>query len=290
MGERQKAKYRILVFGLTAILGPAVFGLQVGGLVIMYAVLLVAYSLWAIRLTVVFPNDSSLGCLLCLLDAALVMPLLAWGTSLWLFVPLVILWLAGLVVTIRGARRAAPAASAEEPGAEPMVELPQCDSTGYMSRAAFVSDLRMLYKERVGNFALLVVRLQRYQEAKVLMGAESAGQVLGAMSRRVQREAGGELKGYHITDDRVAFILSGNTLETAGPVAVRARKAANSRLINGRKMEAVVGYAAYPVDGLTPRDLLLAADRRASESAAGAAASALTRPAATIAGSRIAAL
>ncbi len=79
MPERQKAKYRIVVFGLLAVLGPPAFGFKVGALVALYSILLVAYSLWSLRLTVVFPNDSSLGYLLCLFDAALVMPLLVWG-------------------------------------------------------------------------------------------------------------------------------------------------------------------------------------------------------------------
>ncbi len=36
-------------------------------------------------------------------------------------------------------------------------------------------------------------------------------------------------------------------------MAARARKAANARLVNGQKMEALVGYSSYPVDGLSPR-------------------------------------
>ncbi len=263
MPERQKAKYRIVVFGLLAVLGPPAFGFKVGALVALYSILLVAYSLWSLRLTVVFPNDSSLGYLLCLFDAALVMPLLVWGASFWLVVPLSLLWCGGLVASIRSAGAAGRDDHGEKDSRR-MVAL-ETDSTGHMPRAAFVEELRRLYAQRVESFALLVVRLQRYQEVRVLMGAEAAGQVLGALSRRVQREAGGDLRGYHITEDRIAFILVGEALEEAGPVAARARKAANARLVNGQKMEALVGYSSYPVDGLSPKDLLLAADRRAAE-------------------------
>lgn len=263
MPERQKAKYRIVVFGLLAVLGPPAFGFKVGALIALYSVLLVAYSLWSLRLTVVFPNDSSLGYLLCLFDAALVMPLLVWGASIWLIVPLALVWCAGLGASIRSGR-AAGKGGREETGPRRTV-LPETDATGHMPRAAFVDELRRLYAQRVDSFGLLVVRLQRFQEVRVLMGAEAAGQVLGALSRRVLREAGGELRGYHITDDRIAFILEGEVLEQAGPVAARARKAANAKLVNGQKMEALVGYSSYPADGLTPKDLLLAADRRAAE-------------------------
>jgi len=252
-----------VVFGLLAVLGPPAFGFRVGALVALYSVLLVAYSLWSLRLTVVFPNDASLGYLLCLFDAALVMPLLVWGASFWLVVPLSILWCAGLAASIRSAGAAGREGRVEK-GLRKAVEL-ETDSTGHMSRTAFVEELRGLYVQRVESFGLLVVRLQRYQEVRVLMGAEAAGQVLGALSRRVQREAGAGARGYHITEDRIAFILVGQALEEAGPVAARARKAANARLVNGQKLEALVGYSSYPLDGLSPKDLLLAADRRAAE-------------------------
>lgn len=284
MAERQKAKYRVVVLGLLAAFGPPAFGFRVGLLVALYSALLVAYALWALRLTVVFPNDSSLGYLLCLFDAALVMPLVVWGASPWLFVPLVLLWCAGLISSIRTATSESGAERQQRVAAAGTAAL-EADSTGYLPRAAFGDDLRGLYLQRAEAFGILVVRLQRYQEIRVLLGQESAGQALGALSRRVQREAGGDMRGYHITNDRIAFILAGEGLQEAGPIAARARRAANSRLVNGQKMEALVGYAAYPVDGLSPKDLLLAADRRAGE----AGMSVPVRPPAA-AGARLAAL
>lgn len=270
MTERQKAKYRLLVFGLVAVLGPPAFGMR-SVFAILYSVLLVVYALWALRLTVVFHDDSSLGYLLCLFDAAIVVPLLLWGSSAWLAVPVALLWAGGLFLSIRAARRLRAELEQKAPE-EADLRLPVDQATGFGSRAGFVRSLRDLYAERGDKteFALVVVKLQRYQELALLCGAEAAGRALGAIGRRVQRVLGAGVAGFRITDDRVVIVLQGNPAGLPALIA-EARRTAGARLVEGHKLEVLVGYARYPADGSTPRELLISAESSAEPAAARAA-------------------
>jgi len=98
-GEHQKACYRLLVIGVLAQFGPPAFGIPPSVFSACYALLLVGYAVWALRLTVVFHDDDSLGYLLTLFDVALTLPLAVWGTESWMIGPLVGLWGAGAAAT-----------------------------------------------------------------------------------------------------------------------------------------------------------------------------------------------
>lgn len=259
MRERQKAKYRLIVFGLMAVLGPPAFGMR-SVFAILYSILLVAYSLWALRLTVVFADDASLGYLLCIFDAAIVMPMVLWGASGWLIVPLALLWVGGMFMSIKAAHRLR--AELEAAGVTNAEMADAIDETsGFGSRTGFVRALRALYATggQETRFSLVIVRLQRYEEFALLSGSDAAGRALGALARRVQRQAGGKASGYRITDDRVALVLEG-AVHGLSATATEARRSAPARLVDGHKLEASIGYASYPEDGATPRELLVAAE------------------------------
>ena len=264
MTERRKAKYRLLVFGLIAVVGPSAFGVR-GVFGILYSILLAAYALWALRLTVVFDDDMSLGYLLCLFDATIVVPLILWTSSLWLVVPMALLWVGGLLLSWLAARRLREELEGAEAGQGSGAIAPQDEATGFISRAGFVQSLRGLYAEHGGNtrFSLVVVRLERYQEYALLSGSEAAGRALGALARRVKRIVGPNGSGYRITDDRIALVVEGDGFGLSSLVA-EARRSTGSRLVQGHKLEVSIGYATFPRDGSTPRELLMAAELSAS--------------------------
>ena len=136
--EQRKARYRCVVLTLLALVGMPAFGLALGLVGVFYGVLLVGYSLWALRLTVVFHDDDSLGLLLTVLDVALTLPLLLWGSPGWLLAPLVLGWAVDLLVSLAIQRRGRRSrkASASQSLTDP--------TTGFATRSRFAGSLAAL--------------------------------------------------------------------------------------------------------------------------------------------------
>ncbi|NLE74126.1 MAG: hypothetical protein GX604_05830 [Actinobacteria bacterium] len=266
MRERQKAKYRLIVFGLMAVLGPPAFGMG-SVFAILYSILLALYSLWALRLTVVFTDDTSLGYLLCVFDAVIVVPMVLWGSTRRLLVPLVLIWLGGVFMSIRAARRLRTEPKATAGDGTAVIDS-RDEASGFGTRAGFVRALGELYTgdgdSKSTGFSVVVVRLRRYEELALLSGPQAAGRALGALARRVRRQAGDALNGhqidgYRIMDDRIALVLKG-VIPGLPAIVAEARRSASARLVDGRKLEVLIGYADFPQDGVTPRELLVAAE------------------------------
>lgn len=299
MGERQKAKYRLIVCALLAVLGPPAFGLS-SVHAVPYSLLLVLYALWTVHLAATFAGDRALGFLLCLFDAALLVPLPVWGDRAWLAVPMGLLWAGGLWASVRCVHCAPATARAEPPGGRDRgrtgvaVGSEGEGSSPFGARCELVETLRARRCEAEGRgapCAILVVRLQRYGELVAVSDVEGATRALITLVRRVRwvveeartpgapagngedwgggnrgpgkdRAPGGRPLGYRVADDRIVVLIPADVpdLET---LAGAARRYATARLVQGRKLEASVGYAYFPADGVTLAELLAAADESA---------------------------
>lgn len=254
--EQRKARYRLLVLTLLALVGMPAFGLDLGLVGVFYGTLLVCYSLWALRLTVIFHDDDSLGLLLTVLDVALTLPLLLWGSPGWLVVPLVLAWAFDLLSSVAIQRRARQSrqVSASESLTDP--------ATGFGTPSRFAGALARVLEEaeNSGDSACLItLTIQRYEESVSYYGAEAAETSLVAVSRRVLRDLGDPVEVFRLSSNLVAFLLADCSQVDAAEMALSASRAANNHLVSGRRVDSIVGYALAPRDGRTPAQLIMTA-------------------------------
>jgi GGDEF domain-containing protein len=254
--EQRKARYRLVVLTLVALIGMPAFRLQLGWVSVFYGALLVVYSLWALRLTVLFYDDDSVGLLLTTLDVAVTLPFLLWGSPGWLAFALGAAWVVDLAssVTIQRRVRRVRRISASRDLADP--------ATGFATKARFVKSLRLAVEEAQEGgspMCLITLNVKRFREMESYYGADAAGTALVAVSRRVLRELGSPVEAFRLADDTVAFVLPGCTVVESAELALSASRAANDHLVGGRRVDSAVGYAIAPRDGITPADLLAAA-------------------------------
>jgi GGDEF domain-containing protein len=259
MREHTKAKYRVVVLGLIALLGPTAFNIAPGPFATVFSLLLIGYSLWTLRLTAVFRDDEQLGFLLCGIDVAIIVPLFVWGSPTWLAVPLVLFWVAGCVVTLR-ARSVVRREVRRE--SESSVD----GLTGLLSRGlldSVVTRRTALHDYDEATFGLVTLRVHRFNELACYYGRESADQSLVAVSRRALRVVGERAEGFRTGIDTVAFLLPFSRPLELAEVAMEVAGAANGRLVNGKRIDCLIGYACAPRDGATAHELLERADLRA---------------------------
>jgi GGDEF domain-containing protein len=216
---------------------------------------LVGYSLWALRLTVIFHDDDSLGLLLTVLDVALTLPLLLWGSPGWLLVPLILAWSLDVLTSVAIKRRVGR--SRKLSASQSLID----PTTGFATRSRFAGSLARVLEDAESSrtsACLITLTIQRYEESVSYYGAEAAEQSLVAVSRRVLRDLGDPLEVFRLSRDLVAVLLPNCTQVDATEMALSASKAANSHLVSGRRVDSIVGYALAPRDGRTPAELIRA--------------------------------
>lgn len=269
-GEHQKATYRLLVLGILALLGPPAFGIQVGFLSGIYSVLLVAYALWALRLAVVFRDDENLGLLLSLFDLVLTLPFLLWGSApTWSAAGCVALWTGGFLAS---ARAKSGLRAARSVAARSLIDPASGFYAGHRFPAAVHVESEIADERKVA-FAVVTVRVLRYEELLACHGPDAVDRAIGALSRRARHELGPDAEGFRLSDDLLVLVVP-----TYGPVETAERagalsRAVNGRLIDGRRVDSFVGYAVFPRDGRTARELVEAAEGSTPARAAGRTAS-----------------
>lgn len=255
-GEHQKGRYRVLVLGTLALFGPPVFDIRVGFLSGAYSVALVIYALWALRLTVVFRDDEGLGYLLSIIDAVLTLPLLLWGTKLWPSTVVIGLWIGGLVYSAAVQRQERTFGLGAPNEVDP--------ATGFGGASLFaeaVDDEGQLAMARSSCFSVITLRVHRREEMVVLHGREAAERSVIALGRRTRRELGAEAQGFRLSGDMLAFLVPGCGSIRSAELAAAVSRAANSRLVDGRRVDCFVGYAVGPRDGVNAPELVHAAER-----------------------------
>lgn len=286
--ELQKARVRLILLPLIGIACPPLAGVRSAAVWILYAAFLLAYSLWALRLTRNFSNDRRLGYLLALTDTAVLLPLMAWASARALQVVLAMIVVAGLGATYladrtRPATRTNDESVAYGASAAPSKRVSSPAVETALERAMRVR-LRVLAETQT-RFALVVLRVVRLEEIAAYYGPEAGEHVLAAVTRRGLRVLGADAQHFVLPGGRIAFVFStgsGSTRtvipgEPAGnsidPYDVESFAMALGRktcehLVDGHRIECVVGWASAPADGLSADDLMYAAESGAQSTAA----------------------
>ncbi len=252
-GEHQKACYRLMVFAILALFGPPAFGIPSGLFTLLYGGLLLGYAAWALRLTVLFHDEDQLGYLLTLFDIALTAPLVVWGREPSMVGPLVLLWVGGLSASAvmqrrRRLARIRPAQDGVDPG------------TGFRTGARLAREIESA-SSRVARggeeYGLVVLRVQRYAELVALYGADFSQRALQTLARRVLYSHRSTTT-FRTREDELVFLLEDVHHTDLADLASAVGHAC-SRLVDGRRIDVSVGYAACPLDGYDAAELLRAA-------------------------------
>jgi hypothetical protein len=135
------------------------------------------------------------------------------------------------------------------------------------------------------RFALVMLRILRYEETVSYYGEETAERIVAAISRRGLRLLGPDAQHFLLPGGRVAFLFgtdwrrgegSGGADDRAGwgepsdveGLAMTLGRKTCEHLVDGRRVECVVGWASAPADGLTAEDLVFVAESGAQSTAA----------------------
>jgi GGDEF domain-containing protein len=263
--EHHKARLRLLLLGAVSLIGPPLSGVHSALLWIFYLAFVLAYSLWTLRLTSVFHADNRLGFLLSLTDFAILLPLFAWNRHIPLRVAIAVLWVSGFAITARiwsrGERRQIRGTRLvpvdEDAGVAPEL--------GGLEAA--VRTRMRLFATSGASFSLVLVQLVRFEETAFYYGDLVAQNALAAVTRRAMRLLGTDAQHFHLPGGRIAFLFSGST-EDAGSVADMVGRKVGEHLVDGRRIECLVGVASAPADGLDADELLQVAEEGAFSTAA----------------------
>jgi hypothetical protein len=280
LAEQRKARIRLFLLSLIALLCPALVGIRSVPAWLCYVAFVTLYSLWALRLSAQFADDRRLGYLLCLTDLAVLLPLLVWTTAAGTQALLALVCAAGFITT--AIVDAAEQNSARR-GVSPALHRPSSRSEEKagtpLERAV---RLRLgLFRATGTRFALVVLRVVRFEENTSYYGEDSSRRVLAAVSRRGLRVLGPDAQHFVLPGGRVAFLFetessrtsSRGAMEWGAPMDVEGlamtlgRKACE-RLVDGHRVECVVGWASAPADGLNADDLMYVAEAGAQSTAA----------------------
>jgi GGDEF domain-containing protein len=254
-----------------------------------YILLAVIYSLWALRLTRSFSDDRRLGYLLCLTDGTVLLPLMVWNSAAAMQAILVLIWAVGLFVTY-SADRARKKVESHSPMESRSLRSGgthnrpgQQDTEAPLERALRVR-LRVLSDTNT-RFALVMLRVLRFEEIGAYYGEDAAEHILAAVSRRGLRLLGPDAQLFVLQGGRVAFVFATGTGVGVGSsaeddslgwidpydvesVAMTVGRRACEHLVDGHRVECVVGWASAPADGMTADDLAYAAESGAQSTAA----------------------
>jgi hypothetical protein len=284
--EQRKARARLPLLLLVALACTPLAGIHSTLIWVSYAVFVLFYSLWVLRLSAQFAHDRRLGYLLCLTDFAVLLPLLVWSDSAGIQVILVALCAAGLAITHLGSRaerRAAQHSSARgslSPQAEPKSIV--SDNGAPLERA--VQQRLGVFRATGARFALVVLRVLRFEETAAYYGDDSCQRISSALSRRGLRVLGPDAQHFVLPGGRVAFLFEldperendaprSAATDWAEPTDIESLAMALGRkacehLVDGHRVECVVGWASAPSDGLNADDLMYVAEAGAQSTAA----------------------
>ena len=275
MTENHKARLRLPLLALITVIFPSVTGVSSSAVWVLYALFAVGYSLWALHLTARFAGDRRLGYLLCLTDTAVMLPLLVWGADLSLRMLVLMVCAAGFSITYV-IDRARPVRHDDVPR-------PHCVRADSQGRGPLDAQTELeravrcrlsQYADEGVRFGLVILRILRFDEAVTYYGSEPAARMISAVARRGSYHLGPRAQVFTLGRGRVAFLfeieespssLGADSQDWIEPydvegMAMKLGRKTCERLIDGHRVECVVGWASAPADGLSTDDLLFAAE------------------------------
>jgi len=254
--EHRKARIRLLLLGAVSLIGPPLAGIRSPIVWVFYFVFVTLYALWTLRLTAVFSTDRRLGYLLSLTDFAILLPLFAWDRHTATRIIIGALWVCGLVVTARISHRSSLERTdvGSAVGQDGLRVTPELEDLKAAARARM-----RLFATSGSTFGLVLVQLVRFEETVFYYGDLVAQHTMAAVTRRAMRHLGTDAQHFHLPGGRIAFLFSGDS-ETAGAAADMLGRKIGEYLVDGRRIECLVGCASAPADGLDAEELLRVAE------------------------------
>ena len=273
--EHHKARARAVLLTLIGLICPPLAGVRSVAVWIFYLVFLFAYSLWSLRLTRNFSGDRRLGYLLSATDTAILLPVLVWSSAPAIRGVLLGVCVAGVLASYwsdRNAVRRSRRVVHEDDGVRSDASRPVVESP--LERALRVR--LHVYEATHTRFALVVLRIVRFEEIGAYYGEEAAEHMINTVARRCLRLLGADAQDFALPGGRLAFVFSTGSGSTRGGLgdnnfelmdpydvesfAMNLGRKACEHLIDGHRAECVVGWGAAPADGLTADDLMYAAE------------------------------
>jgi len=276
----------VALLTIIAVVFPPLVGIRSATIWVCYVAFVILYSFWALRLTAHFARDRRLGYLLCLTDIAILLPLLVWSAGPAVQTVLILVCVGGLATTYLADR--AERQSARRSLSRPVLGEPQETApleTGVGTPLERAVRVRLgLFRASGARFALVVLRLLRFEENTSYYGEESSQRVVAAVSRRGLRLLGPDAQHFVLPGGRIAFLFEVDSRWPDGPaerpangwgetpdvesLAMLLGRKACEHLVDGHRVECVVGWASAPADGLTADDLMYVAEAGAQSTAA----------------------
>ncbi|OFW61262.1 MAG: hypothetical protein A2133_11270 [Actinobacteria bacterium RBG_16_64_13] len=286
--EHRKARARLPLFTLIALICPPLAGVRSTAVWIFYGVFIVAYALWSLRLVRTFAADRRLGYLLSLTDIAILLPLLAWTSSAALQTVLAAVCACGFMATYAADRRAKRTAGGLRNSdlLQPAMHVDDPGRRGTETALERALRVRLWVLESTQTkFALVMLRMLRFEDMTLHYGEEASDHLLSAVIRRGLRLMGADAQHFVLPGGRVAFVFStgagstrtGASNEGGGEwidpydvesFAMALGRRACEHLIDGHRVECVVGWASAPADGVNAEDLVYTAESGAESAAA----------------------
>ena len=284
--EQRKARARLALLTLIALLCPPLAGIRSVSVWVCYVAFVVLYSLWALRLTAQFCHDRRLSYLLCLTDLAILLPLLVWSQSGAVRAVLVLICGGGFLVSCIGDRIERQASSRALPGVT-LGQRPEPNPIDVGAGTPLERAVRVrlgLFRATGARFALVVLRVLRFEENSSYYGEDSSQRIVSAVSRRALRLLGPDAQHFVLPGGRVAFLFETDARRAAVPddsgsfewtepldvegLAMSLGRKTCEHLVDGHRVECVVGWASAPSDGLNADDLMDVAEAGAQSTAA----------------------
>jgi hypothetical protein len=282
--QKEKAWARLALLTAVGLVCPPLAAARSGTVWGLYLAFLVLYALWTARLARSFPADRRLAYLLCITDGAVLVPLLVWTQSAAMRVVLVLVWGAGLAATCWAERtlRRSTHVDARELAAVQCAQLRPVVGRNWAQSAEAPLERSLRVRLRVlettdTRFALVVLKVIGFEEMTTGCGDETTERMLAALGQKGLRLLGPDAQLFALPGGRVAFVFATGATEGGGSSAERDSLAwidpydveslamalgrrACEQMIDGRRLECLVGWASAPADGVSADDLMYAAE------------------------------
>ena len=204
--EHHKARARVVLLTLIGLICPPLAGVRSVAVWVFYTIFLVAYSLWSLRLTRNFSGDRRLGYLLSATDTAILLPVLVWSSDSAMRGVLLGVCVGGVLVSywsdrnaVRRTRGTAREEGQRQSTASTVIESP-------LERALRVR--LHVYEQTHTRFALVVLRIVRFEEMRTYYGEEAAEHTISTVVRRCLRLLGADAQDFVLPGGRLAFVFS----------------------------------------------------------------------------------
>jgi diguanylate cyclase (GGDEF)-like protein/excisionase family DNA binding protein len=129
--------------------------------------------------------------------------------------------------------------------------------TGLLNHSTFEEWLARAVREN-SKFSLIMLDLDDFRDVNNSLGHQAGDDLLRRIASGLVRAGRDSDLVFRYGGDEFAFLLPHTDGDGARQVAERARQAVRS---TWRPMSASIGVATFPIDGATPAEVLLAADR-----------------------------